>query len=43
VRFGDKAAVFDPDAFVPLEWSGGFIKLNDTATASWLVRRWMAK
>jgi azurin/sugar phosphate isomerase/epimerase len=30
VRFNDKAAVFDPERMAwRLEWSGGFIKLND--------------
>jgi azurin len=30
VRFGDKAAVFDPERMAwRLEWSGGFLKLND--------------
>ena len=30
VRFGDKSAVFDPERMAwRLEWSGGFIKLND--------------
>jgi azurin len=30
VRFGDKTAVFDPERMAwRLEWSGGFIKLND--------------
>jgi azurin/sugar phosphate isomerase/epimerase len=30
VRFGDKSAVFDPERMAwRLEWSGGFLKLND--------------
>jgi hypothetical protein len=30
VRFDDKAAVFDPATFsFPVQWTGGFIKLND--------------
>lgn len=31
VRFGDQAAVFDPETLsFPVTWTGGFIKLNDT-------------
>jgi len=30
VRFGDKAAVFDPETLsFPVTWSGGFLKLNE--------------